>query len=144
MRSPCKSPIKTLMWKSGNYIKVKMSIKLMSNSCHSCVSDFVQLTATPQFFEYIMSIASLGHYPFRVADIFPGDTSDPVSCHLHTADWTDVPLFEAISYAWGDPNITESIMCDGKAINVTKNLHSALVHLRFPNKSRCVWADALW
>ena len=81
---------------------------------------------------------------FRIAEILPGDASDPVSCHLHATYWTDVPSYEAISYAWGDPNITKPIICDGKAINVTTNLYSALVHLRFPDKSRCIWADALW
>jgi len=81
---------------------------------------------------------------FRVAEILAGDTSDPISCLLHTADWTDVPLYEAIFYAWGDPKVTRIVICDGKVIKVTESLYSALTHLRFPDRSRFLWADALW
>ncbi|KAF2658267.1 hypothetical protein K491DRAFT_624949 [Lophiostoma macrostomum CBS 122681] len=80
---------------------------------------------------------------FRVAEILPGCDGDDISCKLYTAEWTSTPEYEAISYAWGDPKLTAPVFCDGKAIEVTKSLHTALSHFRSEDKSRFVWADAL-
>lgn len=79
----------------------------------------------------------------RVAELLPGDGSDPIVCQILTADFTSMPSYEAISYAWGDVNSSRHVICDGKVIKVTENLYSALIHLRFSDKSRYLWADAL-
>ena len=84
---------------------------------------------------------------FRVLELLPGKDDDPISCLLHMADRSqpsNVPPFEAISYAWGDPTIKAPVICHGKRVNVTQNLHCALTHFRHHDRSRFMWADALW
>ena len=81
---------------------------------------------------------------FRVAELLPGDGTDPVRCLLHTVDWADVFQYEALSYAWGNPDATVPLNCYEKVLHVTENLYSALTHLRFSDRSRYLWADALW
>ena len=81
---------------------------------------------------------------FRVAELLPGIDDEPLSCLLHAADLSIPPDFEGLSYAWGDPTATHTIICEGKAKMVTRNLHGALRHLRHQNQSRMLFADALW
>lgn len=80
----------------------------------------------------------------RVLELLPGQEGDHVSCLLHTLDWSNPLEYEAISYAWGDPNVRESVTCHGRELGVTRNLHTALTHLRFQDRSRILWADAIW
>lgn len=35
------------------------------------------------------------------------------SASLHTVVLSEKPEYEALSYAWGDPNVTEEICVDG-------------------------------
>ncbi|KAH8883497.1 heterokaryon incompatibility, partial [Thozetella sp. PMI_491] len=51
--------------------------------------------------------------------------------------------YEALSYVWGPPNFSESISCHGVACKVTPNLLAALRRLRYTNKDRTLWVDAI-
>ncbi|KAK7432028.1 hypothetical protein QQZ08_001318 [Neonectria magnoliae] len=51
--------------------------------------------------------------------------------------------YDALSYTWGDETIRETILVDGLRRTVTKNLHSALIHLRDPVWPRVLWVDTL-
>lgn len=66
----------------------------------------------------------------------------------------DSPVFSALSYVWGDPNITEPVAIEGGAINITVNLAGAIREvyrlwseaeksLRAPGEEQWLWADAL-
>ena len=81
---------------------------------------------------------------FRVLELRQGTGEEPISCVLHIADWTQPPEYEAVSYAWGDHNLKAPIKCNGKRLEVGRNLHSGLSHLRLANKSRYLWVDCLW
>ena len=81
---------------------------------------------------------------FRVAELLPGKDDEAVSCLLYAADLSNPPEFEGLSYAWGDPTATHTIICQGKRKYVMKSLHGALCHLRLPDRSRVLFADALW
>jgi hypothetical protein len=81
---------------------------------------------------------------FRVLELLPGQEGDPVSCLLHHLDWSNLLEYEAISYAWGDANDIERVICQGRELEVTRNLHSGLNHLRLQDRSRILWADAIW
>src|SRR6266480_5134893 len=81
---------------------------------------------------------------FRVLELLPGRGDAPISCLLHLADWNRPPEYEAVSYAWGDPNLRAPIKCHGKRLEVGRNLHSGLTHLRLPDRSRILWIDCLW
>jgi hypothetical protein len=80
---------------------------------------------------------------FRVVELLPGNDGD-ISCKLHTVLLEADLEYEAISYAWGDTNSTALVFCDGKPFEVTKNLSTALTHLRYEDRSRFLWTDALW
>ncbi len=50
---------------------------------------------------------------------------------------------EALSYAWGLPHLTHSVILNGEKTAVTLNLHDALRRLRRRLRSRHLWVDAL-
>ncbi|KAG7407553.1 hypothetical protein ACKAV7_012797 [Fusarium commune] len=79
----------------------------------------------------------------RILHILPGQYGDPVRCTLHTVSLYDNPCYEALSYSWGDPYICHVIEVDGQEATVTRNLYNALRRLRFVDKTRHIWADAL-
>lgn len=81
---------------------------------------------------------------FRILELLPGHEGDDLSCLLHSADWSNARDYEAISYAWGDPSIRESITCHEGELKVTRNLHMGLTHLRLEDRSRFLWVDAIW
>ena len=77
------------------------------------------------------SMESRVHMPLRVGEIriltlHPGNAPDPIVCSLETAVLADRPVYEALSYTWGDPDITETICVDGLQVAVTVNLENAL------------------
>ncbi|KAL8366068.1 hypothetical protein RB595_004717 [Gaeumannomyces hyphopodioides] len=52
--------------------------------------------------------------------------------------------YEALSYVWGSPDDCLPVIMDGSfSLSITKNLHSALQHLRSEKKPRTIWADAI-
>ncbi|KAI0886291.1 HET-domain-containing protein [Annulohypoxylon maeteangense] len=51
--------------------------------------------------------------------------------------------YDALSYTWGDLQKTNEIAVDGQALGITRNLYMALVKLRSPTESRCLWIDAI-
>lgn len=53
------------------------------------------------------------------------------------------PAYEALSYVWGNPTVTLPILLDGQDFQVTANLASALRHLRYHDRNRTLWIDAM-
>ncbi|KAJ4301442.1 hypothetical protein N0V90_003534 [Kalmusia sp. IMI 367209] len=85
-----------------------------------------------------------GAIHFRLLKIYPGKGTEAIRCKFKAAAIDDViDTYEAISYVWGDPNITESIVCNGLQVAVTTNLADALRSFRLPKAKRIVWADAI-
>jgi hypothetical protein len=81
---------------------------------------------------------------FRVLELLPGIDQDELAYNLHFADWSKPPPYEAISYAWGEASCKVSVSCDGYKMQITENLRSALLYLRLRDRSRLLWADAIW
>src|SRR3954449_8046038 len=81
---------------------------------------------------------------FRVLELLPGVEKDPISCLLHIVHWDDSPVYESISYAWGDPKARAPVIVDEEKLYVTVNLQMGLKHFRYPDRSRMLWADAIW
>ncbi|KAI0192323.1 heterokaryon incompatibility protein-domain-containing protein [Xylaria flabelliformis] len=52
-------------------------------------------------------------------------------------------LYEALSYVWGSPEKTRSIVVNDARLSITENLHAALVHLRDPSLDRYLWVDSV-
>lgn len=86
----------------------------------------------------------LGHQnESRLVHLYPGGHNDPIPCSLHHFNVLSPPPYEALSYAWGDPNVTLPITVDGRTLHVTTNLDIALRHLRWPRQPRILWIDAI-
>jgi hypothetical protein len=77
-------------------------------------------------------------------DIDQGDI-DIVSCNLCVISLDDCPVYEALSYVWGDSSERAEIVVDGVRTMVTVNLQRALRRLRYANEDevRVVWVDAV-
>ena len=71
----------------------------------------------------------------RIIELQPGYSIDLISCHIKSVQLSDEPRYGALSYCWGDPTATETIVCNGKPLSVTKNLHQALHQLRSSSRS---------
>ncbi|CAK3869617.1 Hypothetical predicted protein [Lecanosticta acicola] len=61
--------------------------------------------------------------------------------------YAGVPKYEAISYAWGSPLDRTAIAIvdaeDYRSLGVTCNCAEALRYLRYPDRSRSLWVDAI-
>jgi hypothetical protein len=51
--------------------------------------------------------------------------------------------YNALSYTWGDPTAVQTILCEGKVLRVTQNLHEALTEYQKRGESAPLWADAI-
>lgn len=52
--------------------------------------------------------------------------------------------YTALSYTWGERRNLRIIRCNGCPVSVTRNLYSALFHLRDEQSPRVFWTDALY
>ncbi|KAI0534178.1 heterokaryon incompatibility protein-domain-containing protein [Xylaria digitata] len=68
---------------------------------------------------------------------------DVVTCKLNIVSLLDNPAFEALSYSWGPPRPTCRIFINGQRLAVGQNVESALAHLRYKDRPRTLWVDAL-
>ncbi|KAF3020989.1 hypothetical protein E8E14_009908 [Neopestalotiopsis sp. 37M] len=67
----------------------------------------------------------------RLLKLLPSlSNADQISCTLEVFSWAPELGYAAISYVWGDPNITQAIFVNGQRFEVTENLYSALWHIR--------------
>ena len=67
----------------------------------------------------------------RLVKLYPGNSDDEVRCELeHVLLGGNKPTYTALSYAWGDTGVTDSILLDGMRYPVTVNLHSFLKHMQ--------------
>ncbi|KAK1520545.1 uncharacterized protein CCOS01_10664 [Colletotrichum costaricense] len=85
----------------------------------------------------------------RLLDLIGGSYHDPIRIELHIANLLDWPEYEALSYTWADEN-GDSSKCErvyiGKRwdiLPITKNCSNALRRLRYQNRPRRLWVDAI-
>lgn len=79
----------------------------------------------------------------RLLTIKPGNAADLLELCLSTVSLNTSPVYEAISYCWGDESLINNVLCDGYDVGVTISLFEALRELRYAAQSRTIWADAL-
>jgi hypothetical protein len=73
------------------------------------------------------------------ASIFKSD----VHCDIYHVSLDAQPYYEALSYAWGDATVTSPIFLQGLPFQATVNLVSSLRHLRYEDRARTLWVDAV-
>jgi hypothetical protein len=79
----------------------------------------------------------------RLLVLQPGKKDDNISFTLRHVSLKKPPKYEAISYTWGDPSVTRTVYCSGFPMQVTVNLFMALRRMRYPDRTRALWADAV-
>ncbi|KAJ3570176.1 hypothetical protein NPX13_g5817 [Xylaria arbuscula] len=97
---------------------------------------------------------------FRIIEVLPGSSNDPVVCRLHVALLSEAVLsYTALSYTWKlddsehigthvrafkrDTLKNVTISCNGSKVSIGKNLYQAIKRIRQPSTSQMLWADAL-
>jgi len=68
-----------------------------------------------------------------------------VSCKFHTISLEKPPVYTALSYTWGSPDVTKTIELDGTPFEVRENLWDFLhqAQCNRSSRSRYLWIDAL-
>ncbi|KAM6479445.1 heterokaryon incompatibility protein-domain-containing protein [Trichoderma sp. SZMC 28011] len=82
----------------------------------------------------------------RLLSLHPGNENAMISCdvfqaELHQRDNTI--SYEALSYTWGYPGFSKLIHVNGCGLNITRNLYYALRSLRYQDRQRVLWIDAV-
>lgn len=81
----------------------------------------------------------------RLLQVLPGQHSEPIKADIQHASLPAVPepLYETISYVWGNPAKIALIELSGKYLRVPRNTHAALQRMRLRDKPRMLWIDAI-
>jgi hypothetical protein len=98
-----------------------------------------------------------GFKSIRLVKLHPSpDNDSTIVCHIECESLDfgrQAPPYEALSYVWGDPDDEYSIEISrpsvslqgelGTSLQVRRNLHAALRRLRYPDRIRTMWIDAI-
>jgi Heterokaryon incompatibility protein (HET) len=79
----------------------------------------------------------------RLFVLHSGDGSAQIKGHLMHVSPANRVRYEALSYTWGPPADSKSILLNDGLLPVTDNLYCALLHLRLPSSPRYLWIDAI-
>jgi hypothetical protein len=81
----------------------------------------------------------------RLATLAPGSYDDALVIDLgvEILSKTPFPEYEALSYTWGKDVSPQKVTVNGKPLSITANLDCALRHLRYEDRCRVLWVDAL-
>ena len=90
----------------------------------------------PYVYESLPSSMSI-----RLIKVEAKNQTENLVCSFEIGDLSVPPEYTALSYAWGDTSNTATIVCHGKAVQVTHSLYAAL--RMFAAAPLLVWADAI-
>ncbi len=88
----------------------------------------------------------------RLLRLHPGQHREPLvgtltsftTVTIYLWSWSfDMPAYDAVSYCWGSGKSTETIVLNGRPLNITASLVAALQHLRLPDQDRHLWIDQI-
>jgi hypothetical protein len=86
----------------------------------------------------------LEHSQIRILRLAPGKKGDTLVGVLLLADFEDKFIeYDALSYMWGDPTPTDTLLLSNRALRISNNLATALRHLRYTEKPLMIWVDAI-
>ncbi|KAK8157784.1 heterokaryon incompatibility protein-domain-containing protein [Phyllosticta citrichinensis] len=72
-----------------------------------------------------------------------GSTTAGIAIELIEAFPKGSTKYDALSYTWGDNKLEKSVMCKGRRLFLTSNLHQALKRFRHPTETVTMWIDQL-
>jgi hypothetical protein len=79
----------------------------------------------------------------RVLTLYPGRPDSKLAGELNFKSLNENPVYEAVSYVWGDPTRCEEMICGGEVLGLTQSLADALCRLRDESMPRYIWADQI-
>ncbi|RDL38230.1 uncharacterized protein BP5553_02570 [Venustampulla echinocandica] len=81
----------------------------------------------------------------RLVILEPGELSDEIFCRMPIFPCHRAPVFEAISYTWGDETERQVVRCldNPGTLCVANSCASVLRRLRYADRQRYIWIDAL-
>ena len=93
-------------------------------------------------------------WQIRLLRLEPGAADDGITMRLHTAtlllhagvlldETAENVTYEALSYSWGYGQEERAIQCNHIEMLVSLKVHTALRHLRHPDRHRFLWIDAI-
>lgn len=82
-------------------------------------------------------------HSIRLLRLEPGAAADPIQFSLEPTFLDSGPIYEAISYCWGDAPNDVDVNCQGASMKITRNLWRALQEFRHDIEPRILWADAI-
>src|SRR4051812_41888280 len=95
---------------------------------------------------YLYSRLPQGTDSIRLLRLMPGESGTRIQCELFEYSLQDsrrsTHQYEALSYTWGGGEKPYSILVKGQTLNVTSNLHAALLRLQDRSLPRVIWVDA--
>lgn len=92
---------------------------------------------------YTSAPLELGASPtLRLLGLLPDDSMS-ITCALRIARLDDLPLYTAVSYEWGEPDVTDVIFVDGRPLSVRKNIWNLLARLKRERHQGYLWIDAI-
>ena len=80
----------------------------------------------------------------RLVTLESGAWSDDICCSIDVVSFDGRPIYEALSYVWGDPKDRKDIRLNDHLFDITENLWMVLRRLRDPVVSRVLWIDAIY
>jgi hypothetical protein len=78
----------------------------------------------------------------RALILHAGKIHEPIQCSLQKISLAKQPVYDALSYVWGDTSVTRPIKVEGVEFDATMNLERALRHLRDDSDDLTLWVDA--
>lgn len=116
-----------------------------------CVKHYSMLSSLIETMLKAYSYISVdpGDKSIRFLTLFPGQFSAPIEGTVEVKVLSDKSHvdFEALSYTWGSPDEAVDIFLrEGESyftLSATKNLAEALPYLRYKDKARLLWIDAI-
>jgi len=73
----------------------------------------------------------------------PDGFARPIHCSIRSASIDSPPPYQALSYCWGENNLSRSVHIDGAELGITESLDSALRHLRQEREPVVIWIDQI-
>jgi hypothetical protein len=105
-------------------------------------SAYFFLPARSQHAAYVHESLPDSKTHIRLLKILQGGFNQQVVCQMSTWPAADAPMYDAISYTWGDPDATTTIIINGKQKIVRRNCEYGLQQVSEVSQG-WLWLDAL-